>query len=329
MKNKNWIRLLYVELAQWGSTEWHVYGKTIDDSHKPHITISGNKYLSPVKDNFTVKIYNLPFTEIAKIQLQKLFHIQIFCGYLGGQQYNAFDGKRIFDGGIVNIVNQKTEYKDNIVTLVCASKLVAKAQEWRCNISFNSGINMYSAMKYIGKQAGLTNMNISDSFKHQYFEVANKATGSASSYLDKLSSTNNTQFFSADNSEGADFSAHSSREGGMRQIVIDPAKGMMIGSAPKLTSSGLNWTSLPVFNYLPGDLCQIDNSLIDTSQGQDSLSGTTSTPNTVYLNQQGLYYIFDLGYELDNTDGSFQVNIHAKTKDLFDNVTGYTNKSTT
>ena len=74
---RNWLRILYIKVAPWNSNQWSVFGKTMDDSKKPKIEISGNKYLSPIKDNFSVKIYNLPYSEIALIQMQKKFHIQI------------------------------------------------------------------------------------------------------------------------------------------------------------------------------------------------------------------------------------------------------------
>ena len=87
---RNWLRILYIKVAPWNSNQWSVFGKTVDDSKKPKIEISGNKYLSPIKDNFNVKIYNLPYSEIALIQMQKKFHIQIFAGYLGDQNYENF-----------------------------------------------------------------------------------------------------------------------------------------------------------------------------------------------------------------------------------------------
>lgn len=328
---KSWIRVLYIKLASWDSNEWTIIGKTIDDSKKPRITISGNKYLSPISDNFSVKIYNLPYSEIIKIQMMKKYHIQIFCGYLGNQNYNNFEGKKIFDGGLVSITCTKRDYKDNIVTLICANKAVAKAQEWRCNVSFNSGINMYSAIKYMTRQVGLTNINVNNSFKNVYLTQANQAKGSITSYFDELqSSGGNNYFMTTDGSEGNDISLYSNTRGGMRKIFIDANKGMIINGYPQITSNGLNWTSLPVYNYMCSDLCVLDNSYIDVSSGQDNYNGVVSgTPNSIYLNRQGsddgrygLYYIYDLTYNLDNTDGSFEIGIHAKSKDLIDNVTG-------
>lgn len=333
---KSWIRLLYIKLASWDSNEWTIIGKTIDDSKKPRITISGSKYLSPLSDNFSVKIYNLPYSEIAKIQVMKKYHIQIYCGYLGSQSYDNFEAKKIFDGGLVSITCSKRDYKDSVVTLICANKTVAKAQEWRCNVSFNSGINMYSAIKYMTRQVGLTNINVSDSFRNVYLTQANIAKGSIGNYFEELqSSGGNNYFMTTDGSEGNDISLFSNSRGGMRKVFIDATKGMIVGGYPQVTSNGLNWSSLPTFNYMCSDLCVLDNSYIDVSNNQDNYSGVTSgTPNSIYLNTQGsengrygLYYIYDLSYDLDNTNGNFLINIHAKSKDLIDNVTGTTTTS--
>lgn len=323
---KNWIRILYIQFAKWGSSEWVRYGKTLDDSKKPRISITGSKYLSPVKDNFTIKIYNLPYSEILKIQIEELFHVQIYAGYLGNQAINQFEAKKIFDGGIVNILNEKKEYKDNIATFVCASELMAKAQQWRCNITFNSGINLYTAVKTMNRMAGMQNANISDSYKAKFMTQYSSASSSPSSYLDKISSTNNTYFMNSDtSSNGSSLNFWDSIRGGMPKIKIDPNLGMMIGSAPEITSNGLSWSSLPVYNYTPGALCEIDNSYINVTSGRTSYEGAIQTPNTVYLDKQGLYYIYQLDYTLDNTTGDFLINITAKAKDLFDNVTGSTN----
>ena len=58
---RTWIRVLYVRFYNEANTMSLTIGKSVDDSQKPMISVSGNKYLSPVKDNFTVKIYNLTY----------------------------------------------------------------------------------------------------------------------------------------------------------------------------------------------------------------------------------------------------------------------------
>ena len=319
---KYWLRVLFFQLARWDGNDWTVYGRTFEDNKKPKIVISGSKFLSPVKDNFVVKIYNLPYSEIAKIQLEEKFHIQIFCGYLGNQPYDNFSGIKIFDGGVMNITQNKQNYKDTITTFVCTSKLVAQAQQFRMGISFNSGINMYSMLKYLANSCKLNKVNIDEHYKEVYMTTANCVRGSASSYLESLASSNNDYFFTSDASEESELNCYLKDRGGFKYYTINPYKGMIINGQPKITSNGINFTSLPVFNYMCGDLIKLDNSEVDTSSGQDNYNGSMSTPNSVYLQKNGLYYIYELSYNLENDGGSFQIDIVAKSKDLFDNVTG-------
>lgn len=318
---RTWIRILYVTFYNENNTYSVTIGKTTDDSKKPAIQVTGNKYLSLIKDNFTIKIYNLSYKNLIDIMERKLFRVRIYAGYLNNQDPRDFEGKKIFDGGVINIVNDKRDWRDNVASFVCASRLVAKAQEWRCNLTFASGINLYSAINYIGTRAGMVNMNISKDFKYRFRSVVSSAESSPASYLDQISNEDNQYFFNSDSSEDSDITATNVGNQALRIIDIEAGKGMIIGDAPELTSNGLTWDSLPVYNYMPGDLCKIDNSLINLASGTDSFSGSQGTPNATYFSKQGYYYIFDLSYNLSNTNGQFLVKIHAKSKDLFDNVT--------
>lgn len=318
---RTWIRLLYVTFYNENSTYSVTIGKTTDDSKKPQITITGNKYLSLVKDNFTIKIYNLTHKQLIDIMERKLFRVQIYAGYLNSQNPLDFEAKKIFDGGVINILNDKRDWKDNVATFVCASRFVAKAQEWRCNLTFASGINLYSAINYIATRAGMTNMNIDNDFKYRFQSVVSSAESTAINYLDEISNEDNQYFFNSDSSEDSEITAANVGNRALRIVNIDASKGMIIGDAPELTSNGLTWNSLPVFNYMPGDLCKIDNSLINLSSGADSVSGSQGTPNAIYASRQGYYYIFDIAYNLSNTNGQFLAKLHCKSKELFDNIT--------
>lgn len=321
MSNRIWIRLLYIRLAPWESSEWHEYGHTTDDSKKPKIEISGGKYLSCLKDNFTIKIYNLPMPEILKIMIGQWFHVQIYAGYLGLQNRESADGKLLFDGGVISISNQKNEYKDNVLSLVCGSRFMARAMKWRCNVNFSSGVNMYTAIRYIGSKAGLTNISVSDSFKGEFYTQIQSAKSTAGNFYDTLASGNDSFFDNADSTDGAQISFFNALRYENRQVLeVDMNKGMMIGGTPQVTSNGVTWDSLPVYNYKCGDLVHLDNSYINAG-GNDSYSSVTSSvPNAFYMDTEGLYYIYELTYNLSNTTGNFDIHILAKAKSLFKKV---------
>lgn len=319
---KIWTRILYLNFINDETGETITIGKTVDDSKKPRIEITGTKYMSCVKDNFKIQIYNLTYVQMYLISKRQLYHVEIYAGYLNGQNYFNFTAPKIYDGYMLNMVNSKKSYKDNVTTFIVTSKLVAQSQQWRLNISYQNGVNLYSMMKYVGEQAGLTNMNISETFKDTFMADVASCDGSASSYLEKISETSNTTFMTTDSTSDSEISIFdlSDESRSRTTILIDPAKGMLIDT-PEINSSGLTMTSLPVTNYLVGDTIQLDNSLINTSEGQDSYSGSTKVPNSVYINAQGLYYIWQVDYNLSNTNGDFKIQLTCKNKEMFSNLT--------
>ncbi len=319
---KIWTRILYLNFINDDTGESLVLGKTVDDSQKPKIEITGTKYMSSVKDNFKIQVYNLTYIQMYMISKRQLYHVEIYAGYLNGQNYFNFTAPKIYDGYMINMLNTKKDYKDNVTTFIITSKLVAKAQQWRMNVSYQSGVNLYSMMKYIGEKAGLTNMNISESFKDTFMNDVASCDTSASSYLEKISETSNDCFMTTDSTSDSEISIFtlSDEDRSRTTISIDPSKGMMIDT-PEINSSGLTFSSLPVLNYLIGDTIKIDNSYINTSEGQDNYSGSTKVPNAVYLNAQGLYYIWQVDYTLSNTNGDFKIQLTCKNKEMFDNLT--------
>lgn len=319
---KTWMRILYVTFSKWDSSETMVYGKTFDDSKKPQIEITGTKYLSTIKDNFTIKIYNMSYDEILKIQLEKKFHVCIYAGYIGDQSYNNFVGEKIFDGGLINITSNKSNFKDQITSFVCASRTIAQQQEYRLNVTLCSGMNMYSAINYICDISGIKRVSISDEYRYRFLKEIQSSSNSVTSYVDYLSQTNNDQLVISDSSTGSELSFSTSNSS-QEYTVLNPSAGMVINGQPEITSSGVTWESLPIRNYTCGSLIKIDPSYLNVSSGQDSEDSVISgAPNTYYISSSGLYYISQLDYTLSNTSGSFQIKITAKAKDLYDTVTG-------
>lgn len=319
---KTWIRILYVTFSKWDSSETTVYGKTFDDSKKPQIEITGTKYLSAIKDTFTIKIYNMSYDEILKIQLEKKFHVCIYAGYVGDQAYNNFVGEKIFDGGLINVTSNKSNFKDQITSFVCASRTIARQQEYRLNITLCSGMNMYSAINYICDLSGIKRVSISDEYKYRFLKEIQSSSNSVTSYVDYLSQANNDQLVISDSSTGSELSFSTSNSS-QEYTILDPSKGMVINGQPEITSSGVTWESLPIKNYTCGSLIKIDPSYLNVSSGQDNKDSVISgAPNTYYISSSGLYYITQLDYTLSNTSGSFQIKITAKAKDLYETVTG-------
>ena len=82
------------------------------------ISVSGDKYMSPLKDNCTIKISNMTYAQILQIIAGEYYNLKIECGYRSG---NVFT---IFNGGVMYISNLRESVETNTVTILGASRMV-------------------------------------------------------------------------------------------------------------------------------------------------------------------------------------------------------------
>ena len=94
----------------------------------------------------------------------KYFDVKIKAGYKGSGDVT------MFDGGILYISNNRTNTKTTQAIILCASKLVAKFSQSRINLTLNSGLNLYSAAKYVLSKAGVGHiiMDMDDYNKNEF-----------------------------------------------------------------------------------------------------------------------------------------------------------------
>lgn len=311
-----WKRVLYARLnSDYNKKKVIEIGNTDDDSQKPRIVVVGHKYPSIYKDEFVVDIYNLSYKEVIEIIRYKLYNIEIIAGY---ENTSAFT---IFSGGIVYVTNERKEHNTNIVHLICASKLVARANQARNNFSLKSGLNIYQALQYVNQRAGVKNSNITEEFKDKFISETTTASKNINSFLDAITDSSETIFASGDGSDGEFYSIWDLKTSNTIATLIEPDKGMIIDGMPEATSDGIKFKSLPVINYKVGKLIKIDGTYIDVSV--NNLRSAISTPLTTYIDDNGLYIIFQLDYSLDNYGTSnFYVNVTAKARNIFARVVG-------
>lgn len=311
-----WKRVLYIRLtSNYNNKKVIEIGNTQEDSKKPRIVVVGHKYPSVYKDEFVIDIYNLSYKELIDIIRYKFYNVEIFAGY---ENLNV---NKIFDGGIVYITNEKKEHNTTIAHLICASKLISRANVARNNFSIRSGMNMYSALQYINEMLEIKNANIDESFKERFIQESMVANKNIGSILDTFANSDNNIFVSTDSTNGEFYSIWSLDTSKQVATKIDTNKGMIIDGYPMATSEGIKFKSLPVTNYKPGMLISIDSEYIDVSVS--SLAQAIETPLTVYMDRNGLYYIFQLDYSLDNYGTfNFYVGITAKSRDVLTNIIG-------
>lgn len=270
------------------------------------ISISGDKYMSTLKDCCTIKIKNLTYVEIVQIITGRFFNVKVECGYRSGNTFT------IFDGGVMYISNLRESVETNTVTILCASRLVAVYGQRRMNLSFNSGVNLYSAIKFVCKAGGVPNYNLSTQFKKRMLEdILNCENENAAEVIDGMTSTNGALVTCSDCVGSSYLTAYDASKSNCRIIKLNESNIMLTGGFPKMTTDGLVLSIMPTFQFQCGDTIVVDNALIQI----DVQSQSDATKNLgALLDENGQYVIFEMHYELENRADSFYIQINAKTR---------------
>ena len=310
---KAWMRDLQVILTSDTMKNSIAFGqewkKGKDDIN---IEVRGTKYLSAMKDSFTIRITNLTYSELVQLIIGKYYGIEIKAGYRNR------GAQTIFKGAVIYMSYEKQDITTNTVIILAGSKMVAAYGQSRMNLSLNSGINMYSALKFICRRAGITNANIDEDLKNRVIRDATSSQGTVGSWLESFSTVNNF-IVDSDSSYGNDATIISPYRTNNRVIKLDSNKITLVSGYPKLNSDGLSLTILPTFNFMPMDVIVIDNSIIDISV--DS-SNSKQFNNSMYLDEDGKYLITQIEYDLQNRGDSFNVHILAKARSLYSQFAG-------
>lgn len=310
MAHKAWMRVLRITLTtkspgQNGKNKQLVIEEDANGVGLA-ITVSGNKYMSTLKDNCTVKISNLTYAEIVQIITGQFYNIKIECGY----KTNTI--QTIFDGGVMYISNLRESVDTNTVTILCASHLVATYGQRRINLSFNSGVNLYSAIKFVCKVGGVPNPNISTQFKKQFLDAINNASNqTAAEWVNDQTTKKGTYISSSDCVGNSFMTLFDASKSNARVIKLNEDTLLLTNGFPRMTADGLVFSIMPTFAFQCGDTIVIDNALIQinvTSQSEatKNLGGL--------LDENGQYMIYEMHYELQNRGQNFYIEIYAKTR---------------
>lgn len=309
MINIPWIRVLTVTLSSDSGASMTIGGVGSD-----HFTIDVvcNCYLAAAKDEAVIKISNLTYDKVLRIIQGKFYNVTVEAGYQNKTVYT------VFDGGVLYVSNELTEQKTNTVIILCTSKLIAKFGQKKLNLTLNSGINLYSAVSFIAKRAGITGAKIPSGLSRyvvdQYFTLRNS---SMQSYLDYVEQSYADVSVSPDSSIDASknttfnlFTSQSSRTVNVNNSIIDFSAGY-----PRLTNSGLTLTVIPTFKFVCGDILKIDNSIIDISA-----SGRRESDANYgnFLNSNGLYRLKQISYNLKNRDSEFSTKLVCMSNAIFE-----------
>ena len=266
------------------------------------IRVSGHKYLASMKDNFTIDIENLTYSEVVQLIDGEYYDVEIKAGY------KDIGAQTIFKGGVQYISNILGDRKSNTVKIFCANKLVAKFGQSKINLTLNSGINMYGALSTINKRVGLGNVKISSELKQRIIKDTTTVRTNFANFLDNFTKNNNL-IINADSSLNTDYNLWSPRSQ-EKIIVLRDDAFVLTGGYPTFNSEGAHLMLIPTYNFMPGDIIKLDNSILDLGI---SSSSEISSNAAYYLDNDGKYYITEISYDLNNRNSNFQLSILAKS----------------
>lgn len=315
MAIKAWMRILEITLISETLKKKITFGNNWEKGlNDLNIKVEGSKYLSSMKDRFTVSISNLTYKEITALISGQFYSIEIKAGY------RSSPAKTIFKGGVLYISNNLDDGKSNTVVILCASEAIAKYGQTRMNLSYNSGINMYSAISYICKKAGCDSSNsyIDEDFKNNILKENEIASGSINSWLDLLCEKKG-YVVSTDSTLGSDISIWNPYRRDKRKLVLDNSNVILVGGYPTLDSDGLKLNVLPTISFCPGDTVKIDNTIINI--------GVTNEDEAYknlgqFLDEDGNYIIYQVDVNLENRSSTYMYTLHCKAKSIWSNFGG-------
>lgn len=321
---KFWMRQLEVRLTSKKLKKTLVFGKRTSPTDEPlYINVEIYKYLSALKDQATIEISNLTYNEILMIIDGGFYDVEIAAGYKDSGLMT------LFKGGVLYISNEIEDAKTNVIVILCASTMIARYGQSQINLTINSGINLYSALKFLARRIGMKDTSVSPYLKQKFLQNAVSNNKSIAGFLDELCKHDNSLIINSDDNEGAKFTLYDAAKSNGRVIKIKESN-IIMRSYPQLNEDGLHLSVLPMINFKCGDVIQLDNALIqmpvrsrqemmknyghflDTSGDFISKDGSTVNLDKSF----GNYMIFEIKYILQNRDAEFKASLLCKSKTL-------------
>lgn len=308
---KVWMRQLQVILTSSSLKKRLVFGGNTEIGKDDlSISVTGTKYLSALKDAFTVKISNLTYAEICELINGKYYDVEIKAGYRTSGMHT------IFKGGVLYISNVFGDRKTNECIIFCAAQMIAKFGQNRLNLTLNSGINMKAAIEFVSRRAGIQNTNINDDLAKKILNSSETISTTIGNYLTSLCDSNN-YIINSDESYGSAYNIINPYRTDARLIKLDASTIILTGGSPSLTSEGMMLTLMPTFNFVCGDTVIVDNSILDI--GITNASDWTKNYG-FYLDKDGKYIVYQIDYSLENRGSNFEIKMLCKSKSLFSSL---------
>lgn len=313
----SWLRIIGVKFYSHLTPDLIIYGNLDNPtSDQLNITITGDKKIASAQNTCTITITNLTYEDIIKLTMGEYYSVEVYAGYALGDVY------KIFTGEVAYISQKLNNHQDTETIILCASRLVAQYTQRRLKLQLNSGINIYTALKYITNKANIKDAQISTDLQNKFIENAISVINTPKDLLELIGDQAGLEV-TADTSNDQIVNVTTAKD--KRQIKINPNTISFLRGNPKISSTGLDIYLLPTFDFQIGDIIIIDQSLIDVSVS--SLSAAQKNFNTNYLDTtlvgtekanegQGMYMIKDIDFLFQNRGQNFYIHINARAISL-------------
>lgn len=313
---KAWNRILTVVLSSDKLGKSFSYGTNyLKGKDDLGINVTLNKFMSTLKDTGIIEINNLTYSEISQIIIGQFYNVQVWCGY------KSATVNKIFDGGVLYISNRLNSDKTHTAVILVGSQLVARYGQSRINLTLNSGINLYSAIEFICRRAGIKDSNVSTQFKKKFIQEVMNVNDSVGSWLDKLCENNHNYITNSDKILENTLSIFDAALSNSRVIPLDKSDILLTGGYPRLTNEGLSLTLLPTFNFTCGDVIKIDNNILNVyTSNKEEIKKNYGA----YFNAKGEYMITEMTYKLNNRSQTFNLELKCKNRDRISSYVGGT-----
>lgn len=307
-----WMRVLKITLTSSNKKRQYSFGDNFPNPNL-ELDVSIHKYMSSLKDEATIKISNLDYETILNIIDGKYYNVDIYCGYKNSNI------TKVFNGEVYYISNKLNSLKTHTCIILCTSKLVARYGQTKMDLTFNSSVNMYAAMSFLCRRVGINNANISTQLKRIKAANSSNVSSTITQYLNNQSKNNSSLIINSDSTTGSTVSIFDANKSNNRVIDLGDESISLNGGFPRLTNEGLNITLLPTFDFQCGDTVKINNALIDNSVS--SKQGVSKNYSN-FFNENGLYMISEIEYELQNRGDSFVVRLQCYNRERISNYIG-------
>lgn len=335
-----WMRKLIVTLvtADKGSIQRTLtFGENDFDDDQLAISIKGTKYLSPMKDEFTVIVKNIPLSSnelsMDAIKDTNFRYIYIEAGY----QENSM---QIFNGYIVYI---SSKHEDNgktmSMSIVCSGSYTFNNLQNTKTFTIAKGTTYRDALRAAARLSGISDSQINIVKTLRFKRLTKNITfdGSIMSMIIELQNQDRNLLCHCDYTSDSKFQVWDATMTSQRCMTLTINDIILVNGFPTIEDQGVRFTCLPTFNFIPGDeIIFNESSFINRSI--DSLNAYISNPYPdVYVGAvspletnpekikyaesvKGHYIIKELSYSLENRGQAYNVQVKCYAKNLYNSI---------